>query len=195
MTNDDTPAADEAELDGLAPPQQNTRIEQPDVEADGPEWVSDDEFDAAEEAAEQSEAPETEEITELSDEERESLRMLVTVGRTTRKFVLFEHEILISTLNSDEEIRAFREAAKDEGTAAYPRSYQTAMIAAAVKSVDGVSWENTLVENPGPEVIYDQKLVKARKLYPLVVQYIYNELLELNTEFGELARKLGKLKG
>lgn len=194
-TNDDTPAMDESELDGLAPPQQNVRIPQPDPEsADASGWIDPDEIDAATEAAEQPQVV-TEEITELTADERESLQQLVTVGKMTKKFVLFEHEILIATLNSDEEIRAFREASRDENTAAYPRAYQTAIVAAAVKSVDGISWENTLTENPAPEVVYDQKLVKTRALYPLVVQYIYNELLKLNTEFGELARKLGKLNG
>lgn len=191
---DDQPEPDEAEIDGLESPKVKIRI---DTET-APERVRVDDLptEAEQDAADQSEHEAQVEaepkITELTEDERKSLQSLVTVGRLTKDFDLFGFTISIQTLNSDDEIRVFRSCSSDENTSAYPRAYQTAMVAAAIRRVDNESWENTLGPVT-PDEMFDQKLKRVRELYPLTVQYIYSELLSLGGRFAELAQKLGKL--
>ncbi len=127
------------------------------------------------------------------DPDDEEMATPETVGRLTKTFTLFEHTIVIETLNTDDEIRVFRSCKDEEGTNAYNALYRSAVNAAAIRSVDGVSWMDTLTEDPEPGVVFEQKLVKIRKYYPLINQYIYNEVIQLTGRFAELARKLGKL--
>lgn len=180
MATEEAVVVDEAEQDALSPPKQDPPVE------DRVRVDDDSEVEAAPPTA-------ASKVTELTPEERDQLRDLMTLGRRTRTFTLFEHKVTVCTLNSDDEIRVYRECKADENTNAYPRAYQTATVAAAMRTVDNESWENTLTENPAPEMLFQQKLDKARSLYPLVVQYIYKEVLEAEQEFRGLLEKLGKL--
>jgi hypothetical protein len=174
----DDVAVDESLDDGLAPPNR-VRIE--DAEAD------------LEEAPAEREIPETEQITELTAEERRNLETLCTVGRRVKTVTVFDHSIVLATLNVDDEMRVGLATQQYQNTQGWRPAYQSAIVAAAVRKVDGRTLENTLVENPDPEVLFEQKLKEVRSWYPLVVQYAYNEYLKIEQEFAELARKLGKL--
>lgn len=183
----DEPVVDEAETDGLALPSS--------MDGDGPIRVDPDDEEVATPETVEDAAKEAEKdiITELTPEERRDFQHLMTLGRLTKTFTLFEHTIVIETLNTDDEIRVFRSCKDEEGTNAYNALYRSAVNAAAIRSVDGVSWMDTLTEDPEPGVVFEQKLVKIRKYYPLINQYIYNEVIQLTGRFAELARKLGKL--
>lgn len=134
-----------------------------------------------------------ENITVLTNEERESFRSLITVGRRSKTFELFDHQITITTLNTDDEIRVGMACKEHQDSQGFARAYQSAIIAAAIRTVDGKSFENTLIENPSPDALFQDKLARVRQYYPLVIQFMYSEYMKLEAEFAELAAKLGKL--
>jgi len=132
-------------------------------------------------------------VTELTAEERAQFRSLMTIGKRTKKIFVFEHAIVIRSLNCDDEILVGLETRETQGTIAWTRAHQTATVAAAIQSVDGQPWATSLALEPDPQQLFADKLKKTRELHPLVVSMIYNELLGLDAEFGELVAKLGKL--
>lgn len=133
-------------------------------------------------------------VTELSDEERDHFETLLTIGRVTRTFEVFGHKVQLSTVTTEEAMKVGLACKDYKGTEGYARAYQSAVVAACIRSVDGESWNNAL--SPGDEDgVYYEKLAKVRRLYPLVVFEIYQRTLELEAEFAELVNKVGKARG
>lgn len=170
------PAVDEA-IDGeLSPPEDRVRIDPGD---DGVEMQEDAE----------PEPP----VTELTAEERAQFRTLLTVGQRTRSFDLFEHKITIASMTCDDELRVGLAAKPYRDTDAWSRAYQSAVVAAVVRTVDGRPLTTELRDDVDPSVRFQERLDVVLRYNPLVVQYIYAEYLKLEAEFADLARKLGKL--
>jgi len=143
----------------------------------------------------------TEEVVEedpvvvLSDEERSLFRSLMTVGRRTKTLSVMDHSVFIETLNIDDELQVGLACREYEGTKAFARAYQLAVCAAAVKEVDGIPLYQALSESVEPSEVFDKKLEKLKKYYPVVLYKIYRGVLELEQEFAELVEKLGKQQG
>lgn len=176
---DGTPE-DEALRDALTPPE-----EEPQSLPEEPVRVGEVEEDDAPE--------EKSEVTELSDEERQQFNALISVGKRVKKITVLDRPVTIASLMVDDVIRVGEKVKEYRDSQSFPQAYQAAMCAASIKSVDGQSWENTLEADPDPDVLFDQKWRKVLGFYPLVIQYIYNEVIALDAEFAELATKLGKL--
>lgn len=176
MIADEAPI-DEAIDEGLAPPGQTRRR----VDDDVPEQYATE--------AEPEEVPET----VLTDEERAQFRTLLTIGKRTKKITVFDHPIVIRSLTCDDEIRIGLYVKDHRESTAFPRVYQCATVAAAIKSVDGKSWENVLEANPDPEVVFRHKYEQVVALNPLVVQAVYEKVTEMELEFAELMEKVGKV--
>ena len=131
--------------------------------------------------------------TTLSDEERESFRNLMTVGRRTKTVTVFDHKVVLASLNVGDEMM-IGQATKDYvGSQTFPRVWQSATVAAAIRSVDGEAWGQSIYADAEPEVLFEEKWEKVRRFYPIIVQHLYNEVIQMESEFAELARKLGKL--
>lgn len=143
----------------------------------------------------------TEEVVEedpvvvLSDEERSLFRSLMTVGKRTKTLSVMDHSVLIETLNIDDELQVGLSCREYEGTKAFARAYQLAVCAAAIKEVDGIPLYQALSESVEPSEVFDKKLEKLKKYYPVVLYKIYRGVLELEQEFAELVEKLGKQQG
>lgn len=138
---------------------------------------------------------EVEEITELTDEERTWFSSLLTCGRRYKTITIMgEHKVAIQTLTGDDDLRIglFTKAFKDSD--AYPRSYQIAVCAAGVRSVNERPLYQSL-EDIDEDALFAEKVERMRKFYPVVITEIYRAIIELDGEFAELARKLGKLTG
>ena len=131
--------------------------------------------------------------TTLTAEERESLRDLMTVGRRTKTVTLFDHKVVIASLNVDDEVMIGQATKEYVGSQTFSRVWQSATVAAAIRSVDGEAWGQSLYADAEPEVLFDQKWAKVRRMYPLIVQLLWKEVQDLEVEFAELARKLGKV--
>ena len=86
------------------------------------------------------------------------------------------------------------QATKDHvGSQTFPRVWQSATVAAAIRSVDGEAWGQSIYADAEPESLFESKWAKVRKMYPLTVQILFKEVQDLEVEFAELARKLGKV--
>lgn len=190
--SEDTLAPEDETLDpDIAPPKRrkaaegvesSPETEQPDRirVGDDPEEVEDVE-------------PKEPDHTELSAEERESFRNLMTVGRRTKTVTLFDHKVVLASLNVDDEVMIGQATKEYVGSQTFPRAWQSATVAAAIRSMDGEAWGQSLYADAEPEVLFEEKWAKVRRMYPLVVQYLYNDVTQMEAEFAELARKLGKL--
>lgn len=147
------------------------------------------------ESPEEEELDPKEKITALTEEEREQFRSLLTVGKRLKKIHVLERPVIISSLMADDVLRIGLHVQDYRDTQAFAQAYQAATVAASVKKLEGTSWEDTLEMNPDPDVLFRKNWERTIELYPLVIQYIYNEVVTLDAEFAELAAKLGKLSG
>lgn len=162
--------------DGLLPPDPDALLEQRRVEIK----------EAAEKAA-------TEEPV-LTEVEEDEVVDLIYAGRKEKFFEIFGRKIHLRTLTIEEELRLSDITKQYMGTDAYPRAYRTAVVAAAIRTIDG-----KLLFNPISESEFDQIIVKKfEKLldwYPLGVDQIFARYQEMEKELFELVQKLGKSSG
>lgn len=189
----DLPPEDETVDPDLDPPRPRRKVEaegvEPSLEQDEPDRIFVGE--APEDEVEESDEPDP--YTTLTSEEREDLRDLLTVGRRTKTITVFDHKVVLVSLNVDDEIMIGQATKEHIGSQTFPRVWQSATVAAAIRSVDGEAWGQSLYADAEPEVLFEGKWDKVRRMYPLVVQLLYKEVADMEVEFAELARKLGKL--
>lgn len=134
-------------------------------------------------------------ITELTDEERKWFDTLLTVGRRSKTILVYGHSVVIQNLNTDDDLRIGLFCKDFQGAIpADARAYQVATCAAGIRSIDGQPLYQPLGETD-PQEGFDQKLARLRNYYPVVITKIYREILALDGEFIELAKKLGKPVG
>lgn len=137
----------------------------------------------------------SEQITELTDEERALFATLMGTGRMSKTLDVMGHEVVVETLNTDDDLRVGLFAKPYLGTEAHERAWQVGTCAAGVRLIGGRPLYTTLSAEEGTEAIFDAKVTKLLKFYPIVVTEMYRAILSLDLEFAELATKLGKLKG
>lgn len=162
--------------DGLTPPDKDALLEIRKVEVKA----------AAEKAA-------TEEPV-LTDEEEDELVDLINAGRKESFPVVFNRKIHLRTLTIEEELKVSEITSKYVGTDGWGRAYRTAIVAAAIRTIDG-----ELLFNPISDTEFDQLIVlKFKKLldyYPLAVDQIYARYREMELELLALVDKMGKSQG
>lgn len=164
----------------LAPPEEFPMIDSPPEEEEDREKV----------------APETEEITELTDEERTWFSTLLNCGKRHKIItVMGDHKVAIQTLNSDDDLRIGMYTKEFKDSDAYPRAYQIAVCAAGIRTIDNRPLYQPITEDEDENAVFVEKVNRMRKFYPVVITEIYRAIMDLDTEFAELARKLGKLNG
>jgi hypothetical protein len=137
-----------------------------------------------------------EEVTELSDEERVWFSTLLTCGRRHKTItVMGDHKVAVQTLNADDDLRIGLYTKDFKDSDAYPRAYQIAVCASGVRSIDGRPLYQPITESEDEGAVFAEKVSRMSKFYPVVITEIYRAIMDLDTEFAELARKLGKLSG
>lgn len=138
-----------------------------------------------------------EEITELTDEERLWFSTLMTVGRRSKVIEVMGHTVCIQNLNSDDDLRIGLWCKQYQGAPpADSRAYHLGVCAAGIRTIDGLPlYQSLFDEAEGDDELFQGKIEKLRKFYPVVVTQIYHAILELDAEFAQLAKKLGKLPG
>jgi hypothetical protein len=139
--------------------------------------------------------PASEAVTELSDAERALFSTLMACGKMSKTLDVMGHEIVVETLNTDDDLRVGLFAKPYLGSEAHERAWQVGTCAAGVRLIGGRPVYTPLSAEEGAEVIFDAKVAKLLKYYPIVVTEMYRAILSLDIEFAELATKLGKLKG
>lgn len=131
---------------------------------------------------------------ELTREEEDEAVDLINAGRKERTFELFGRQILLRTLTIQEELKLSEITKPYIGTDAYPRAYRTAVVAAAMRLLDGQLFFSPLSESDFDNIIV-KKFEKLIDWYPLGVDQIYNRYRDMELELLALVEKLGKSSG
>lgn len=130
----------------------------------------------------------------LTPEEEDETVDLINAGKKDVVFDLFNRRIHLRTLTIEEELKVSEITKQYLQTDGYPRAYRTAIVAAAIRTIDG-----ELLFNPISEADFDQMIAKKfQKLldyYPLAVDQIYARYRDLELELLALVEKLGKSSG
>lgn len=145
-------------------------------------------------ASEEHEEEAEEEVVELNDEEATLFRDLLTVGKRSKTFEVFGHSVVLETLSVRDEMRVGLSVKEYKQTEGFARAYQSAVVASAIRSIDGESWDTPLYPNDS-NAEFERRLDKVRSMYPIVVNVIYAKYNELEGEFVQLLQKLGKVNG
>lgn len=162
--------------DGLLPPDPDALLEKRRVEIK----------EAAEKAA--SEEP------VLTEAEEDEVVDLVYAGRKETHFELFGRMIHLRTLTIEEELKVAEVTKPWLQTDGYPRAYRTAVVAAAIRTIDGKLLFNPLSESDFDQIVR-KKFEKLLNYYPLGVDQIYARYYEMERELLVFVEKLGKSSG
>lgn len=144
------------------------------------------ELKAAEKAAEEN--------PELTKEEEDEAVELVHAGRKDAHFTLFRRAIHLRTLTIEEELKVSEITKQYIGTDGYPRAYRTAVVAAAIRTIDGEFLYNPLSTAEFDDIIRHKYNVLL-DYYPLAVDQIYARYRDMELELFALVEKLGKSSG
>lgn len=147
------------------------------------------------ELQEDEEQQSEEEVTELTDDERALFQSLLTVGQRTKTINVFDHSVEIQSLRVSDDLRISLYTKKYEESRGLARSYQLAVCAAGIRSIDGQPIFQPLSHTATEDEAFDKKVEYLKDFYPIVINQIYNEIIGLDTEFMEFCEKLGKLNG
>jgi hypothetical protein len=134
-------------------------------------------------------------VTNLSEEDRRAFDTLLTCGRRTKTIEVMGHKVTIESLNVDDDLRIGVYCKEYRDSDAFPRAIQVATCAAGIRAINNRPMYSALSSDESSESIFQIKVDKLAKYYPIVITEIYREILNLDAEFAELAMKLGKLKG
>ena len=163
--------------DGLVLPDQDALLEQRRIE------VKEAAVKAEEEGAES-----------LTEEEEDEAIDLISAGRKESWPVIFGRKVHLRTLTIAEELKVSEITKQYLNTDGYLRAYRTAVVAAAIRTID-----DKLLFNPISETEFDRLIaLKFNKLldyYPLAVDQIYAKYRDMELELLALVEKLGKSSG
>jgi hypothetical protein len=137
-----------------------------------------------------------EEGEDLSPEEQVMFASLLTCGRRTKTLTVFDHMVVVQTLNCDDDLRIGMHVKQYAGSAGEQRAYQIGVVAAGLVSIDGTPLvASSLFQDADNDALFDERFKKVSKMYPTVVTKIYRAIMDAEKEFVELAMRLGKLDG
>jgi hypothetical protein len=139
--------------------------------------------------------PVEEDVYSPTPEERAQFATLLACGKRSKKIDVLGHEVAIESLNVDDDLRIGLYTRPYRDSDAYARAIHIGTCAAGIRSVDGRLLYTPLSSDETSESIFDHKVEKLLKFYPVSVTEIYREILNLDAEFAELAIKLKKLTG
>lgn len=142
---------------------------------------------------EESKEPEEEEVTELSSSELKEFQSLLTIGRVTKEVDVLGHPVVLNSMTVSDELMVGLETKDYKQSEAFARAYQSAVVAATVSTIDGEQLYIPLSPNESSHEVFKKRLEKVHSMYPIVVSEIYRRYLDVEREFAELAKKLGKL--
>ena len=131
---------------------------------------------------------------ELTSEEEDEVVDLVNAGRKECWPVIFGRKIHLRTLTIEEELKISEITKPYIGSDGYPRAYRTAVVAAAIRTIDGKLLFNPLSVEDVDRIIVE-KFNKLITYYPLGIDQIYARYRDMELELLEFVEKLGKSSG
>jgi hypothetical protein len=133
---------------------------------------------------------------DLSPEGEIMFASLLTCGRRSKTLTVFDHTVVVETLNCDDDLRIGMNVKDYQASLGEQRAYQVGVVAAGIRSIDGQPFlQSGLFQNATPDALFDDKFTKVLQMYPTVVSQIYRAVMDAEKEFIELAIRLGKLEG
>jgi hypothetical protein len=131
---------------------------------------------------------------DLTEEEEQVFSDLLFIGRKEKLIHIAGHTILVSTLTTDVELQLGLLTKEFQGSDGYARAYKTAVVAASIKEVDGRPLYQSLSSEESDDVAYvvRKKFEKVQKYYPVLLEMIYTQVVELEKELFPLVEKLKK---
>lgn len=130
----------------------------------------------------------------LTDAEEMEFIELINIGRKERVVDVFGRKIHLRTLTIEEELQISEITKQYIGSDGYPRAYRTAVVAGAIRTVDGQLLFSPISDEEDDNIIRN-KFEKLLRYYPLAVDQIYSKYREMELELLELVEKLGKSSG
>lgn len=130
----------------------------------------------------------------LTTEEEDEVLDLINAGRKERHIELFGRRIHLRTLTIEEELKVSEITKPYIGSDGYPRAYRTAVVAAAIRTIDGELLFNPISTEEFDRIIFE-KFKKLLDYYPLAVDQIYSQYQQMEAELFKLVEKLGKSLG
>lgn len=162
--------------DGLMPPDPDALLEQRRIEL--------------QEAAEKAD----EEPPVLTPEEEEEVVDLLHAGRKEKYVEVFGRRLHLRTLTIGEELKVSELTKPYLNSDGWGRAYRTAVVAAAIRTIDGKLLFNPLSLSEFDENIA-KKFEKLQDWYPLGIDQVYAKYREMELELLEFVEKLGKSSG
>lgn len=135
-----------------------------------------------------------EKLPELPPEEEDEVVDLIHAGRKETTFELFGRTIHLRTLTIEEELKVSEITKPYLGSDGYPRAYRTAVVAAAIRTIDGQLLFNPISTEEFSQLIL-KKYEKLLGYYPLAVDQIYARYRDMELELLKLVERLGKSSG
>lgn len=130
----------------------------------------------------------------LTSEEEAEVVDLLSAGRKERWPIVFGRRIHLRTLTMGEELKLAEITKPYIGTDAYARAYRAAVVAAAIRTIDGELLFNPISSSDFDNLIF-KKFEKMMDWYPLAVDQIFRVYREMELELLALVEKLGKSLG
>jgi hypothetical protein len=125
---------------------------------------------------------------------RQDFHGLLYLGALSSEVDIYGHKFEIRTLTTEEQLQIGLYLREFEGSVVQGKAYATALVAAAIVSVDGKEMPKPFKDEPGDSPLRHRvKLVAT--WYPQVVDLLYNEYLILEARTNKVFAALGKALG
>lgn len=131
---------------------------------------------------------------ELDEEEEQAFSDLLFIGRKEKVMHIAGHRILLCTLTTDVELQLGLLTKEFQGSDGYARAYKAAVVAASIKEIDGRPLYQSLSSDESEDIAYvvRKKFEKTQKYYPIILEMIYTQVVEMEKELFPLVEKLKK---
>lgn len=141
------------------------------------------------------EASASDAVTTLTDEERNDLATLLTIGRRVKEISVMDHTVTIQTLKTTDEMRIGLFTKEYLDSQGFSRAYQVGVCAAGVVDIDGMPIYTPITGKEDANAVFRKRAEKMSEYYPIVISQVYDAIIALEREFAQLAVKLGKIPG
>lgn len=134
-------------------------------------------------------------VEKLTPEEHALFASLLTCGRKTNTVDIFNHIVVVQSLCGDDDLRIGMYVKDYQGSLGESRAYQIGVAAAGIRTIDGTPLVTSLFADADEATLFDEKVKRVSKMYPVVINRIYRAVLDAEKDFVELTVRLGKSDG
>lgn len=155
-------------------------------------------FEPAQEPAQSEPAPQEpveESIPEFDSRYREPFSGLLYVGALTKEFSYFGHTFTIATPSQTELLQVGQVIQEYAQTATGQLAYTTAMVAAYLIKIDGQPLPQPIFNEGKDTALQDRFNWVIKNLRRPVIEEVFNQTLELDSEVANVLEAMGKASG